>query len=375
MRILIDNAVVVTLSSDRPLIQNAYIYIDRGMVISVSEGEPPEEYQYAEYIIDGSGRVVMPGFSLGFMDPLRVLFRHVDYDEHKLVRYIEEVLSRKELDLVFEALLASLESKGFTGVVTFARTPFIARMLARASSSAWIRTRIVLQASDEAEVVSELKKASKEVKEPDALSKAIVGFGALVGDANLMNNLAGRYPEYHIYVRSNLLKGERVPRNIVVLGHTDERVKKVVVDEYKEYVEGDGFGVLKRGFSTPTTIMLRLLESMSIASGDPYEVSLKALTTWNYLNSDLGIGEIREGASADLIILNFREPPSWPLIVSGARDLYKAIVEGDYVIESVIVGGEVVVDKGENLMVGSAVIKRARPILEELCKAVRAWVL
>jgi len=370
MRILIDNVTIVTMNRERPLISNGYVYVDKGMVLALGEGEPPEEYQFADYIIDGSGRILLPGFSLGFADPVRMIFRHVRIEPTKLLGLIESITSKREIHALFGALLASLQSKGFTSVTVYAHEPRIARALARASSDVWLRTRVVLPSSDRYEVLSEIRRASREVSEPDAIARGIVSFGICVNDDSF-KTIAVRYPEYHVYVYSRYVGEGAVPKNVIALGHSDIRVKRVVIDDFDAYVIGDGFGVMKSPVSTPTVLLLKLAEAMGSKEG-VYEDSLRVLTTWNYVNSDIGLGEIREGMSADLILLNFREPPSWPMIVKEPDSIYKAIVEGDYVIETVIVGGEVVVDKGENLMVGRALINRAKPIVDELCKAIGA---
>ena len=42
-------------------IRKGFVYINKGKIVEVGEGEVPPEYEFANYVIEGKGRIVLPG--------------------------------------------------------------------------------------------------------------------------------------------------------------------------------------------------------------------------------------------------------------------------------------------------------------------------
>ncbi|WP_245544551.1 amidohydrolase family protein [Metallosphaera yellowstonensis] len=90
--------------------------------------------------------------------------------------------------------------------------------------------------------------------------------------------------------------------------------------------------------------------------------AFKALTSWGY--QALGIkGSLEVGAVPDLVVFQVGEPPSYPLDRSSP---YETLIFSTGVPETVIVGGEPVLDGGVPLNVGIKDIEEAEEVVQEI---------
>ena len=77
------------------------------------------------------------------------------------------------------------------------------------------------------------------------------------------------------------------------------------------------------------------------------------------------LGAVAEGAKPDIIVLDFSEPPSWPLIPFDDI-VYDMVLDSNRRIETVIVNGEVIVDGGDPLNVGYDKVYKAKEKITDL---------
>ncbi|AHC50970.1 amidohydrolase [Sulfolobus acidocaldarius SUSAZ] len=97
------------------------------------------------------------------------------------------------------------------------------------------------------------------------------------------------------------------------------------------------------------------------------EEAFKAVTEWGYKQLNINAGVFVKDSSADIVVLEFREPPSFPLDYASP---YDNLVYGGYNIETVFVNGEAVLDGGVPLNVGLKDVEEAIKRVEEIDKKV-----
>ena len=193
MKILIENATIISMQKEKLFIRKGYLYIDKSIVRAFGEGETPPELEFAEYVIDGRGRVVLPGFVVGIGNIYDFVFRYVmDKDVSELMKS----LSKQELSILLDIALTSLAMYGATSVVTFLSENNPLEPIAHAASESWIRVRSVIKNPYRIDLDQEIKKAYKNVVEADAISKGIVTFGVYL-DKDFDKNL------YEIMIANN----------------------------------------------------------------------------------------------------------------------------------------------------------------------------
>jgi len=368
MKILIENATIVTMNTRKPIITNGYVYIDKGKIIAVGEGVPPPELELADYVIEGSGRVVTPGFVIGLGDILMYAFRYVVRENESKLREILGVLTKDEIVDILEVALTSLAMHGVTSIVSMVINSEVLPLIAKAVSETWIRTRSVLKNVNPQDYGAFIHLALRNVTEPDAISKEIVTFGyytELRRDSDISRK-ALEYIEGTIYLTLDRL--EYVPARIIekaVCLNCPDTVTQIltynaVVNDFNLWKAGQALVFTKAKYLNPRFY----LHEISRHVIEAYD-RLALITTWNSKNLRLGMDSIDIGKLADIVILNFREPPGGPL-PADVPGIVEAIADGDYVVETVIVGGEIVIDRGEPLMVGTSLFKRVAKICDSI---------
>lgn len=368
MKILIENATIVTMNTRKPIIMNGYVYIDKGKIIAVGEGVPPPELELADYVIDGSGRVVIPGFVIGLGDILMYAFRYVVREDESKLREMLGVLTKDEVVGILEVTLTSLAMHGVTSIVSMVMNSEILPLIARAVSETWVRTRSVLRNVDLQDYGAFVHLALRNVTDPDAVSKEIVTFGyytELRRDSSAIKGVLENI-EGTIYLTLDRLEyvPTRVLEKAVCLNCPDTVTQiltcNAVVNDFKLWKAGRALVFTKAKYLNPRFY----LHEISRHIIEAYD-RLALITTWNSRNLRLGMDSIDVGKSADIVILNFREPPGGPL-PADISGIVEAIADGDYVVETVIIGGEVVIDRGEPLMVGTSLFKRVAKICDSI---------
>ncbi len=358
MKILIENATIVTLRESEPIIEQGYIYINKGVIASLGKGPPPPELELAEYVIDGRGRVVLPGFVIGVGDILEYVFRFYDVERCRLI----EVLSKGEIQALLEVALTSLAMRGATSLVTITKEEHF-KYLPRAVSTSWIRTRIVIEGVEHLDEA--LRHVQREVSEQDAIAKGIVSIGVRYDgcDASTLERIEAS-SSYAYVCKGDPLQirkiiEERKLRRVILINPAQALDLRSVFTNGR-IVKGHGVG-----FEDPTKLSPHLFLYEVYNKLGSYIETIEAAIKWNAQNFDIGIASIVEGVPADIVIYSYREPPSGPIPMS-TNGLFKAIVLGELKVDTVIIGGDVVVDNGEPLMVGRATFKKAMNVVEEL---------
>jgi len=358
VKILVEGATVLTMNTEDKVLERGYVYLDKGVIVGVGEGPPPPELEFAEYVIDGRGRVVTPGISIGIGSIVKFVFQYhgVCYTDP---RQCLSTLSRGDLDALLEVALMSLAMRGVTSLTTLLeKDEFhdVAPALARAASECWVKTRIVtdLDYKDAEHVID---KALKNVADRDAISLSIVRFGILE----------------HEEIRQKIDMSDVV--DPVVVGATKDLGDRVLYLDPKVSVKNavvmKNFSSWRRrwgiAFSEARLINPRVaMENLLYRGFDSIEV-LKIVTSYNSESYRWSEGVIEEGCVADIVVWNFRELPAgpFPLDIGG---LYRAIIDGIGTVETTLVRGELVVDRGEPITIGRKVVDRAYSVIESICK-------
>ncbi len=364
MKILIENATIFTMNRSKPVILNGFIYIDKGKVIAVDEGAPPPELEFAEYVIDGRGRIVIPGFVMGIGDVVMHAFRYLVRSNEKKLREILSSLTKDEIVGIVEVALTSLAMQGVTSIASIVRDELLP-IVVRAASETWIRVRSILKDVNVQEYGSRIKSALKNVTESDAVTKGIVTFGYY---ARIREGIGKELEDVEDVLYLTLDRVDLIPTRIlekIVCLDCSEAVQQVihrnaVIDDYKRWKAGQALVFSSARFLNPR-LYLYEVSKYNLAAFD----ELALATVWNSSNLRIGMDSVEIGKPADIVILNFREPPGGPL-PADIQGIAEAIASGEYMVETVIIGGEIVIDRGEPLMVGSSLFKRVERICESL---------
>lgn len=369
MRILIDNVSIFTLSG-KGFIDRGYVYVDKGTVVAIGEGVPPPELEFADYIINGGYSVVLPGFVVGIGNIVDYIFRSRQFAHKKLD--IVSTLSLSDIESLSILALATFALNGATSVATYV-SPLSHKLLAGlavASSECWVRLRIIIPVDDlDASTIEDMvKNAIKSVKDPDAVSKGIVSFG-FYADKGLDKGVVEMAKALNIklYVSDNLAKSEllkplaKESAVVVRQGDTvDIPVEKVVVTDVGLWRHGVGLASLD-----PLTLNPRIfISTISKALRNPIDV-ISILSHYNPQSINIGTGSIDVSSTADLIILDYSKPPAGPIPIS-VEDIATEVALANYVVDTVLVAGEITVDQGLTLNVGEKHVKRAQLVLDSL---------
>ncbi len=357
MKILIEDAIVLTFRRDKPVIDRGYVYINKGVIASVGEGSPPPEYEFAEYIIDGKDRVVMPGFAVGIASLEESMLVYVSKCR-KNTRDCIELLSKDELKALIETVLTLLAYRGATSVVVYVGDVDFAGLVAKAVSEAWIRTRLVFRSVDA--LRDGVRAATRNVVDQEAIPRGILSFGISANEKIPISVDELRTLDAYAYVdRCASVPKEEAERVICINSSVAAR-HKVVVDSVEMWKGEEGIG-----FSDPTLLNpQRVLQELRY-QGFRAEDIIRILSNLNPYGFNIGNYEIVEGAPADLIIANFREPPYGPMLFDHGG-LYELLSAGLFAVETAIISGEPVIDRFEPLMIGRKVFSVVAKIREEL---------
>ncbi len=360
MKILIDGAKIVTFREDKPVINEGYVFINKGIVVAVGEGPPPPEYEFAEYVIDGRGRVVMPGFVLGIPDLLQLPFRYISRCSRNPRECIESV-SKDELRALIEVSLTILSFGGATSIVALANTDYV-DVVAKAVSKCWVRTRLLFKNRDE--LCEGVRTATKSIVDQDAIPKGILSFGVLSKGTVDVSQDELRSLNAFAYVDScNDDVARKLQDRLTCINTSSELcTRKVVVDAIELWRGEEGIAFTNPRLSHPRSY----IQMLRFNGLSPKEIT-RVLSSANPWSLNIGVPRIVEGATADIIILNFREPPHGPTIFDD-EGLYELICDNMYSVETVIVAGDLVVDRFEPLMIGRKEFETVKRVRSELIR-------
>jgi len=355
--ILINGATILTLSVIHdPVIEKGYIYVKNGKIMEVGKGEPPEDLKYPELLINGTGRIVMPGLSTAFTSITLYPFRYRVTDVNW--RYIKEFLTTlTRTDVYYLAAMAFMEmmSRGVTSALV---SDIYLDNVARAAHDAGIYVTLAppLNAgledfNPENEVRLLMSRWHRKVSEVRA---ALLTYEELTEE---FTNLLDKYR-----LRGYVLKAKRVMSelsNIVYINPRCSVSDTLDVIRYGDgishWVNGEGLGI---GVS-PAYSMINVVRDTSLRTGVNEIDVLHAAVVVNNKLIGHSLGSIDVGATANIIMLDTSSPPGWPP-PKRINDIVRAIIHGDLRVETVIVGDNILVDAGEPLTLGSDVVMKAR---------------
>jgi len=301
-----------------------YVYANKGKIVSAGKGEPPDEYAFATYMIDGTGKLLTPGL----ISPLTSLTEHPSRFGGKGAESDEE--------LYYAALMAiqDLLLSGFTTVATIEHK---VDPVARAVAQSGIRALIFVDSSKE-------------------------------GWKDQLRILLNRWRGYEDRIYAGIAaldENEEAERLAEELGlPLLSRRRGIAVRDAEGIAKERGVVVLERGgkrtygfLRSKTTNPLNVVRTLYYTGLDPVK-ALKAVTVdaAEVLGIE-GIGRVRPGYHADLVVWDLSEPPGW---TAGRGEPEEVILSANPKVEAVIAAGEVVVDISQMLTIGLKDVKKAR---------------
>ncbi|AWR96610.2 amidohydrolase [Acidianus sulfidivorans JP7] len=368
MKILIKAGIAFT--KDGP-VNNVNIGMSDGKIEAISEKEI-EDYYDAELSIGGENRLVSQGFVTTQTFLQLYPFRYRIFSGKANANDIVSTLSEK--DVYYFSLLGAyhlLRSGITTSVIT---EPFVehaaramklvglkpiitAEVNCNWSKGDWKRnfqslyskwrskdnSGIVLKLCDESEA-DEVFALSREYKIPVIVERTV----------NLSNIKEGDLSPYIIALGGGSRKDlEIIQKNSLRLSFTPSlEVCKFTLGSYKPSISLD----LTPKFDIRNELSISTSRLLLTA-----EEAVKSVTEWGYsqlnLNSSLSVGN-----TADLVIFQADEPPSYPL----DREMpFESLIFSSYNLETVIIDGEAVLDGGLPLNVGEKDISEANEKVKE----------
>ncbi len=357
VKILINGATILTLSMVHdPVIERGYVYIKDGKIMEVGRGEPPEDLKYPELLINGAGRIVMPGLSTAFttvtLYPFRYRVTDVDWE------YVKEFLTTlTRTDVYYLAAMAFMEmmTRGVTSALV---TDIYLDNVARAAHDAGIYVTLAPPMNvglDDFNPENEVRLlTSRWHGKVSEVRAALLTYGEPTGE---FIELLSKYR-----LRGYVLKGEGVKEGLGDATYINPKgpvpsACSVIRygDGLSRWSEGEGLGIGVR----PAYSMIDVVRDTSLRTGvSEIDVLHAAVATNNKLIGH-SLGPIEVGATANIVMLDTSSPPGWPP-PRRIDDIVRAVTHGDLRVETVIVGDNILVDAGETLTMGSEVVVRAR---------------
>ncbi len=368
VKILISNVSILTLSlRHEPLIERGYIFISNGRVTAIGKGEPPEELRYPELLINGRGRLLIPGTSAPITSatlyPFRYRLRGLRWD---VIKDFLSVITRTDVYYLSCMMFMDMVLRGVTSSLV---TDVYLDSVARAAHDVGVYATLAVPLGlglEEFDPIHELKLLiGRWGSRVEGIRPAIMINGLRIND--VINELEGLGEEVRgltAYVINPTPKSmelrSRVGVNLVLVNPSfsvGEGVGIIRMDEgLRNWRPGEGLGL---GIK-PSYNMFNVIRQASTATGTH---ALDALHDAVVVNPRLigheVLGGINVGGVANVVMLNTSEPPGWPPPVS-INDVVNAVVNGDLRIETVILSDNVLVDAGETLTMGSEIIRKAR---------------
>lgn len=372
LKIIITNATIVTMSHVIDLIiKRGYVYVENGVIKAVGPGEPPPEYEYADYVIEGKGKIVTPGLCIGYFDIYQYLLR---FSNKKKITELLSTISRNDTYYITLITLAGLLMKGISciGLVLSKHHEFAAR----AVKDLYILTRILIPAT----TLQNIPNAESIFRKIVAIEPKVIKPGIIINKETLtpkLLNLA-KSTNSHIYLLGDIQR-DKVKEilgqgyGVTVLDPDPMHVKElssikglnlVVTDRsLSSWCPNSGIGVFEENIDIFDNCK-KLLE-LGKSSIDIFA----SLTTWGAAALGLSnMGSIEPGRIALLSIFNIQNPQVWP-IAGDMESLFRALVSGNVPVETVIIRDDIVIDNSELLTAGESVLQKARDRISDILKS------
>lgn len=364
MRILVEDASILTMTTRREnLISRGYIFIDGGVIKSVGSGGPPDDIETPDLVIGGKGRLVIPGMVALYTRLSLYPFRGAIAKTQRISELLGS-MSSTDIHLVSILSLAGLAMRGITAVLAVDTK---VEPVIKASESVGLR----VIAAPCLENPYERDQWGQEVgaayrrwhrRSPLSLiTGSICSKDAIKGDETSM---APEDMPLIVYGDSCMrIRGDRI---LYVDPHPecdpDPYVSIYTENHMDRWKPGAGYGI-------DSDISWSLTRHFMVAKSrgyNPLDI-LGSATLWASDKVGLGSGVIEPGRPGDIVILDLTQPPWW---VPGS--LVDELIAADIAIssiprvETVIVGGEIIIDNGEILSVGREIFSRAYNRIHEI---------
>ncbi len=371
MKILIRDSSILTMDSKKPFIGKGYIYIDQGKIVALGDGEPQPELEFADYIINDRFIATLPGFTVGIGDIIKYFFRFI---EAKNIKEIIEMLSKSDLYALVEVVLTSLTANGATSIITllYNPDPKILSAIVAAASSSWIRTRIMILLDgfkDSSSIENEIRNALKSSKDPEAITKNIVSFGLYVIDEKSIKKMIDIVNSIDVFVYTDATIQQKLHRvfpdienrKYIIINPTNPHTRCIFSDA-ASWRYNCGISPYDSMLLNPKKL---LQETYRVI--DNAEESVLIVSSYNSINHIISPGIIKENSIADIIILDFGEPPYGPIPMT-RNAIISEIIDSNFIVKTAIIGGEIVLDNGVLLTISRESIKKAQSIVEDFIK-------
>ncbi len=365
VKILVENVSILTMSTKGDLfIDRGYIFIDSGFIRSVGRGDVPVDLGPPDLVISGRGRLAIPGmialYSKLYLLPLRGLARRGERGSS-----IYDVLTNNDLYFLSALSLAGLAMRGITTVLSTDR--FVEPVI-RASENVGVRVVAAPCLEDPGDLDSWAREISSSVKKWHKRDNASALVTGAICSRQAYREGAEKvipsdmplvvYGDACIDLRiSRILAidpppGCRVPRDLSI--YTESNMDR--------WEPGSGYGIE----GNPSWSLYHhffLARARGYSSID----ILGSATVWAASKLPIGLGAIEPGRVGDIVILDLTQPPWWiHERILNEHTAAEAVVSGLPRIETVIVGGEVVVDDNGLLTVGADLFSKAYNRVSEI---------
>lgn len=420
--ILLLNPTVVTMESENSVIRKGYIYVNDGKIISLGSAEKvPEEYRYADLILNLKGRTVIPGF-ISFHNhlalyPIRFLGENMYLSEwiETVAWPYEKTLTPEESYYAAKLAIYGLLKKG---VIAVADMHFNMDAVARAIKETGIMANLSVAIMD-----TPIKTYESTLKENLNLYKKWHGLDNRITVS--LGPCGIRFLKYeHLQEIAAIAKEENMSIHMHVSEVMDDvkyskekygkRPVEVLQDlgllsketllahaiwiSEKELVIMSKYNVVVALCPISNTLLFSgippivdmLDKNMKLGFGidisPEHDLLGEARTLYYMVNNIYGYpqrvkpykllkiitggsaklpglekhGILKPGYDANIVVLDSRDPVGWP-----SEEIYKSILFSKANVETVIVKGEVLVDGGEVLTIGTKEIEKAKEIVSK----------
>ncbi len=365
LKILVENISILTMLAKGDLfIDRGYIFIDSGFIRSVGRGEAPIDLEPPDLLINGKGRLAIPGmmalYSRLSLLPLRGLARRGKEDLS-----IYSVLTNNELYLLSALSLAGLVMRGITTILS---TDRYIDPVARASESVGARVVAAPCLEDPSDLEDWAREISSSARKRHRRDNSkILITGSICSRQAVKEGLENLVPsDMPLVVYGEACTDLKIQRILAIdpaPGCSVPRDLSVYTElNIDRWEPGSGYGIAgNASWSLYPHFILARARGYS-----PLDI-LGSATVWAAPKISMNSGVIEPGRPGDIVILDLTQPPWW--ISEKILDEHvaaDAVVSGLPRIETVIIGGEVVVDDGVLLTVGSDLFSKAYNRITEI---------
>ncbi len=352
---------VVASPGNNLYIENGYVYVEGGVIRGVGSGEPPMEYEAAELVVGGRGRLVVPGFATAhthlLLYPLRHLVEHGDPASTELAGWVAERLGREEAYRLALLALYELTMHGVTMVVSM--DPHT-EAVARAMKAAGVRGVVAVP-------LPGCRYSRSDWREELELLVERRGGGVDVGVAACTSDdveLGLRLKREHgLTLFGHPPVAHRDPRADVVL-HAEEETGH----PRSVYVPAPGgtppsraaLGLDAVGIGNPLRAAL-----VAAWQGMGYRDALLAVTSEGYRVAGFQGGVIEKDAPADLVVFDVSLPPGLP---PRRETLERLLLDVELRVEMILANGYPLVDQGTHLLIQESTVREAMRLAEEIAE-------